>query len=178
MAKRTKKSNSNKPSELLKRALELFGPKGEFWIQGNENETLYNAFYEDGKLKDNDDVNFYFDIFSVNSQKDVDKAIEQLSKLKYVGDIDAYCSIGAVNEVDTSNRDKAVVYLATAINPKEVAEERKNPKFVKGDYYDESDLASEVEHIIIDKNDSSKVKFPQIKKYFQKAIKLAQKNGE
>lgn len=104
-----------KPSELLRRALELLGPNGERWTKGRYKVVPgAEEEYPDG----------------------------------------AYCSSGAIEEINTINQDKAKQYLREAIWASIYTTDG-----------------------IINFNDAKIRKFPEVKATFEAAIALAIKEG-
>jgi hypothetical protein len=123
------KKQAPKPSTLLAQAFKLFGSKGERWIKGEEK-------IKPGNPSDND--------FSNNP------------KIYPEG---AYCSIGAMHEVDTKNEEEAILYLRAAM---------------ASDYKQGSKLDDEIIETL---NDNHKTKFKDIRRWFTRAIKLAKAVG-
>jgi hypothetical protein len=72
----------------------------------------------------------------------------------------AFCAIGAVREVNTDRESEAAHYLALVIDPERMAG------------------GGDAESVITEWNDDNKRSFGQVKKMFQKAIKLAKSLGQ
>ena len=124
---KVKKAAAPKPSTLLEKALALFGPKGENWITGAENRTRDagylrgKEFLDEGEAKDAireimPDPDSFDDplAFSKAAKKGADIVAKEF---KFVPAAETYCSIGAIYQVNTSNQDEAVEFLARAIDP-------------------------------------------------------------
>lgn len=76
----------------------------------------------------------------------------------------AFCSIGAIREINTPNENKAAAYLAFAIS-------------IDRSIIEDSD-GVEAESTIINSNDEDRTTFKDVKRWFAKAIKLAKAFGE
>ncbi len=124
-------SKAPKPSVLLDRALKLFGPNGERWIKSDEK-------VEPGETH----------AHPVTGKDTVYKH-------------GAYCSRGALSEVDTANEDEAVHYLKTAMA-------------LDGD----KDVDFEKRYVDVeDRNDTDSTKWKDIMRWFTRARTLAKSVG-
>jgi hypothetical protein len=127
--KTAKKSKSPKPSVLLQRALDLFGPKGEFWIEGAEHREREASFLLNGEEVDefavrdalNDKITDAVNSFDLSEFDTIGEAIaaateEITSELEAVPAADLYCAIGAMHEINTPNEAEAQEFLAKAMD--------------------------------------------------------------
>lgn len=150
-----------KPSELLQRSLDLLGPKGENWITGEEHDFLEAGFICDGERLDEENaIERMIDRLAdaIRDNKGIVKTARELEKaFKRVEEQDAFCAIGAVKHINTSNEQKATIYLAKAIDP----------RFEEGE---------DAEGTITTFNDNQAHWIP-VRDAFRKAIKLAKKDG-
>ncbi len=124
-------SKAPKPSVLLGRALKLFGPNGERWIKSDEKIEPGTTHAHPATGEDT--------IYKHG----------------------AYCSMGALNEIDTVNEDEAVHFLKTAMaldGDKDTDFER---RFI------------DVEEI----NDNDDTKWKDIQRWFTRAQILAKSVG-
>lgn len=83
--KKVAKKSAPKPSTLLKRALALFGPRGERWVK------------EEFVIKP--------------GEMHTDPVTEE----ERVFEDGAYCAIGALLEINTANQDEAITFLVKAV---------------------------------------------------------------
>lgn len=129
-----------KPSVLLARALKLFGPKGEYWIKGEEDVEPGTFIGPEGQI-------WYQDSTPPKGYR----------KLSSTG----YCSIGALEEVDTLNEDLAEGFLGMAM------------------MMEESFRADRVmfDDLIPEQNDKKETTFEDVKRWFANAIKMAKAVG-
>lgn len=195
--KKVAKKKTPKPSTLLASALALFGPKGQNWITGSENSTREDGYERNGQFLQEADAkeemreimpdvdNFNDPLVFANAAKD--SADKIAKEFKFVPGAETYCSIGAIFEVNTPNQNKAVDFLAMAIDPdfKKNFAVKHNPKAdefqYKGNPCKCNDCANRDAHSIITGNnddlsddpDERMASFKVIKSWFTKAIKLA-----
>lgn len=94
--------------------------------------------------------------------------VKDIAKIEPGEDADypkgAFCSIGAIQEINTPNENKAAAYLAFAIS-------------IDRNIVEDSD-GVDAESIIAESNDENRTTFKDVKRWFMKAIKLAKAVGE
>ena len=180
-----------KPSAMLAMALALFGKNGENWIQGAEKQAGF-IDREDLPLKCKNPLKYALDAeLETKTRDEVDEIItgELRDQIDYGSEPDpmaiakavtataktlakrfietpahqAFCSIGAVCQINTPNEEEAGRWLAHAISPKDMPK----PKTGRGNGRE----------TIIQFNDASKTTWPMVKAAFQKASKLAKAAG-
>lgn len=204
-SKKKKKKAQPKASSILANALALFGPKGQFWITGAENEHLDERFVFDGKeYEEKYQVEQAIEDRLTNAKEDImvsfngGVTVEGLDSLKkeiaavekgfkVLPPEDHYCSIGALYHINGNNNDDAVDFLAQAIS--DDYRKTKTARHVQVDPDDEStwdcpcadcNSIDGASTLIISNNDDLTVDtgFPTVRKWFKKAIKLAQAAGK
>lgn len=167
------KKKAPKPSELLRRSLELLGPKGENWITEAENITQDAGFlYRGERLNEERGIASIIDEFTdvLQNEGDIVKAAKKLQKeFKRVGEQETFCSIGAIKHINTPNEQKAANYLARTIDPSFKPDEN-------GYQHEGAVVVDTSESIITTWNDEQS-DFKPIKKIFLKAIRLAESEG-
>lgn len=195
MQKKTiRKSPTPKPSTLLARALALFGKNGEFWIKGAGKNEISAGFIDRETLpkKCKDPIKYALngdtDTITTNEVKKIIEdslkeivdsgndplqiAKEVVARTKELATrfIEtpahvAFCSIGAICQINTPNEYEAGRWLAKAIN----AHSYENPH-----KYDD---CTDGRDFIIQFNDKQTTTWPMMKAKFQKAIALAKAAG-
>lgn len=202
-SKKKKKKAQPKASSILANALALFGPKGQFWITGAENKHLDERFVFDGEeYEEKYQVEQAIEDRLTNAKEDImvsvngGVTVEGLDSLKkeiaavekgfkVLPPEDHYCSIGALYHINGNVDDDAVDFLAQAIND----DYRKTRNVAHIEYGDdgleECECAScqsidDAVSIIMGENDDlpNDTGFPTVRKWFKKAIKLAQAAGK
>jgi hypothetical protein len=179
--KKKVKKSVPKPSVLLERALALFGPKGEYWIIGEEKSLREASFLYKGKIFDVDDA---MDEISELVGSDATKLAKVVKEFVLVEEANTFCSIGAVIEVNTSNQVAAEQFLASAISENYLTARKKDHLEDDPDGGCECAECQGFDHesIITDANDSldddPTVSFPTVRGWFKKAIKLAKAAGQ
>ena len=175
--KAARKAPVPKPSTLLARALALFGPKGENWIKG-ELESEIGGFVDTAPFKGNaakalaaarKDTELFLDENTaqelayeaiqdaVYEEKTIEEivAVATAQKKRFVETPThmAYCSVGALDCINTPNESEAKEWLEKALDK----------------------LGHDSD--IIQFNDTEDTTFPMVKKAFETAIKLAKAAG-